>query len=161
MAFGGGVVALTSMRSSAVCGVVDFVGISLPKCLGSAPRLLGRIRLLLRLGSSERSVGTFWVSSACFSGSLCTGVWSFAYLQLMLIHKMYLSICVMVTCPWCCVLQYFALRPVSVCFYLGFSLLVLKLPKPFHPEPCRVYETSVRSAEFLSDGMKIFTSFVL
>ena len=79
----------------------------------------------------------------------------------MFIHKMHLSICVMVTCPCYCVLQYLALRPVSVGFYLGFSLLVLKLPKPFHPKPCRVHKTSVRSAEILSDGMKIFTSFVL
>jgi hypothetical protein len=55
MVFGG--VALTSMKSSAVCGVVDFVGISPPRCLGSAPRLLGRVRLLLHLGSSERSCG--------------------------------------------------------------------------------------------------------
>ena len=31
-------------------------GISRPRCLGIAPRLLERVRLLLRLGSSERSV---------------------------------------------------------------------------------------------------------
>ena len=69
MGFGG--IALTSMRSSAVCGVVDFVAISLPRCLGSAPRLLGRVRLLLRLGNSKRSGRTFGVGpsavlSACF-----------------------------------------------------------------------------------------------
>ena len=68
MGFGG--VALTNMRSSAVCGVEGFVAISLPRCLGSAPRLLGRVRLLPRLGSCERSGRTFGVgpsavSSAC------------------------------------------------------------------------------------------------
>ena len=78
-----------------MCGVVDFVGITLPRCLGSAPRLLGRVRLLLRSGSSERSVGTFeWVPRRlrrhAFSGPLCTGVSSFAYLQLMFMHRMHL-----------------------------------------------------------------------
>ena len=46
---GSGGIAVTSMRSSAPCGVV-------PRRLGSAARLLGRVRLLLRLGSSEGSV---------------------------------------------------------------------------------------------------------
>ena len=42
-------IAVTSMRSSAPCGVI-------PRRLGSAARLLGRVQLLLRLGSSEGSV---------------------------------------------------------------------------------------------------------
>ena len=53
-------------------GVVDFMGVSLLKVLGSAPRLPGKVRQLLRLRSFERSMGTFGaggpsaVSSACF-----------------------------------------------------------------------------------------------
>ena len=46
---GAGGIVVTSVRSSALCGVV-------PGRLGSAARLLGRVRLLLRLGSSEVSV---------------------------------------------------------------------------------------------------------
>ena len=96
MGLGG--IALINMRSSAGCGVVDFVGISLPRCLGSAPRLLGRVQPLLRLGSSERSGRTFGAGSL---GTL-SAVWEsgvYACFQLIFTHKMHkcivMFVCVM------------------------------------------------------------------
>ena len=87
-----GWIALTSMRSSALYGV----GISRPRCLGSAPRLLGRVRLLLRLRSSGRSVGTFGAGSLCGFVGILSVVPSArlewfpcAYLQLIFIKQMH------------------------------------------------------------------------
>ena len=78
---GFGVIALTSRRSSAVYTVVEFVRLSRPRYLGSVPRPLGRVRLLLCLGSSERSVVGMLsvVPFARLEWFPCT------YLQLMLI----------------------------------------------------------------------------
>ena len=96
MGFGG--IALTSMRSSAVCGVVDFVGISLPRCLGSAPKLLGRVRRLLRLGSSERFVGDVRrgpepVSSACVQW-FPWRVWSGVVMFIQKVHqRLHVALC--------------------------------------------------------------------
>ena len=147
------------MRSSAVCGVVDFVEISLPRCLGSAQRLLGRVRLLLRLGSSERPVGTpEALSSAGFQWFPLHGCLEFcilaAYVLSLRCTCIVVSVCGMVTF---CVLQCLAMQPVSVCFYHGFSFLVLKLPISFLPEPCRVHEISVRSSSQEDENMDIFS----
>ena len=98
-----GWIALTSMRSSALYGV----GISRPRCLvGSALRLLGRVRLLLRLRSSERSVGTFGAGSLCGFVGILSVVPSarlewfpYAYLQRIFIKQMHkcivMFVCVM------------------------------------------------------------------
>ena len=141
-----------------MCGVVDFVGISLPRCLGSAPRLLGRVRLLLRLGSSERPVGTpEALSSAGLQWFPLHGCLEFcilaAYVLSLRCTCIVVSVCGMVTF---CVLQCLALQPVSVCLYHGFSFLVLKLPIPFLPEPRRVHEISLRSFFQEDANMDIF-----
>ena len=130
MLIGFGGIALTSMRSSGVCGVVDFVGISLPRWLGSAPRLLDRVRLLLRLGNSDRSLGTFGAGVPWnFLSGL--GVWCIcvlpAYFYPNNFAQMYRHVRMLYGAfgPQCCMMQFHSnlITPCSsysVCFYLMF-----------------------------------------
>ena len=113
-----------------MCGAVDFVGISLPRCSGSAPRLLGRVRRLLRLGSSERFVGDVWSGSR--GGFVGMGsVVPLARLEwrVMFIQKMHrcivMFVCVTVTC---CVVQCLVEFRILSRFHVFHCL---KLPKPF------------------------------
>ena len=78
-----------------MCGVVGFAAISLPRCLESAPRLLDRVRLLLHLGCSERSVGLF-------GARLESGVYVFRYTDVVVMF-----VCVMVMC---CIMKCFAVE---------------------------------------------------
>ena len=83
---GSGGIAVTSMRSSAPCGVV-------PRRVGNAARLLGRVRLLLRLGSSEGSV--FGRLSLVPRNFLCDlGVLEFMLLMfIQKVHQCYHHVC--------------------------------------------------------------------
>ena len=130
-------------------------GISLPRCLGSVPRLLGRVRLLLRLGSFECFLGDDWNGALrfrwhAFSGSLgtlgvewlclskkCTDV---AHRHVRMCNGYVLGYALAVEVQNLCtvslkpgyVLHLIDILVVSVCFYLSglkLSLLVLRLPK--------------------------------
>ena len=130
---GSGGIAVTSMRSSAPCGMV-------PRRLGSAARLLGRVRPLLRLGSSVRSV--FGMSSLVplelFKRFGSLGVYAYF---LCLSKRCTNEVIVVFVCVMGCVIESFhGFTPtwlrcaphlgVILSYLSGFSLL-LKFSKPF------------------------------
>ena len=124
------------------------LGMSLPRCFASEALSFswGRFEWVPKRFRRHASSGPF----ARESGVLHSCSWCLSIRWTCIVT----SVCVKITRPWCCILQSLTLRPVSVCFYLGFSWLVLKLPKPLHLEVRTLQSALDFCEEFFPRGWK-------